>query len=783
MTTKKFPIPPGVDRQGSKHSIGARWYESQNMRFRDQYPESIGGWEEDAEYAMNGIPRGIHSWTDFSDNQYICVGTTFKFYILVGPTQYDITPNRLDDETLSITDPLATTSGSSVITVTDSNHGCSLNDFVRFVSVSDSDIAGIASTIFTDEVEGYQIFSIVDDNTFQIDLSSGSQTGTLTASSTSASEGGTVVVDYRIASGSASEQSGSGFGVGGYGGDDFVPTEYSLGGSPNVATTSGLSTVVVQTNGIPANPFVVGDYIYIKDMTDTVGGLDMTVLNNKWWFVSLVVGGNAYISHPGGNATATTNGQANANFYHDDISAGGVVGASRGWGDASAESIVTGALRQVTIQNFGEDLIFCNRGSPLYYYDTSANVSSGVPEQDNPAVVIASSGVGAISGATECPEIVDSFLVSEQHGHVIAFATNDIGSSSQNKMLIRWSDRHNPFVWLPTNSNEAGGRVLREGSEILGGIQTKGEIIVFTNKALYSCRYTGFPDTYGFETVSKNVTAYSRGSFAAVDNVVYFMGRDQFYKYDGSVQPLPKNVVNYVFDDINEGQKDKCFSGVNSKFTEVYWFYPSSDSFEPNRWVSYNYSNETWTHGSFDMSALDQSAGSGSSANRTAWEDVNVFDTPQSPYVTNYDPSTLPETQKSSLMKHESGRSANGDAITHTIESGQIDVTEGDAYMHWDRILPDVEIFDRAEGATMPTVTLSIDGRNLPGRQEHSSSAITVDFSDNAVSGLDYAPDYKNTSIRGRGRTLSFRATSSSTGYGWRLGTLRLNMKPDGKRG
>jgi len=778
MPIKKFPIPPGVDRQGTKNSIGARWYEAQNMRFRDDYPESIGGWSEDTDYAMNGVPRDIHTWVDFSDNQYICVGTTFKFYLLVGPNKYDITPNRLAGETLSTSNPITTEINTTILTIEDSSHGCSVNDFVRFTSIGTSPIGGISGTLLTSETEGFQIFEVVDDDHFKIDISSGDNYDGSTVATSSTSEGGTVVVDYRIASGTVADSVGSGYGVGTYGGDDYTPTVFNCNGSTPITTNLGTSTINVDITSSGATP-VAGDYIYLTGLTGDAGDLDTTYLNDKWWLCGTgTTSSQVNIILPFIETTGGSSGGSGGQFYHDDIDAGGVVGATRGWGDASDASVLTDALRDVTIQNFGEDLIFCNRGSPLYYYDTSTNVSSGAPVEDSPAIVISDSSP---SGATAPPTVLDFFLVSEQHGHVIAFATNDIDSSEQNNMLIRWSDRHNPFAWLPTNSNEAGGRVLRHGSRIIGAVQTKREIIVFTNKAIYSCRYTGAPDTYGFETVSRNTTAYSRGSFAAVDNVVFFMGLDQFYMYDGSVKPLPKNMANYVFDNINSGQKGKFFTGVNSAFTEVLWFYASADSFEPNRWVSYNYSNQTWAYGSFDMTALDQSTSSTTSRNRTAWEDVNIFDNPLAAYITEYDPEALPQKQKSSIMKHESGRSANGDPIEHYIESGQIDITDGDMYMHYSRILPDVDVFDNSSSEAQ--VTLTIAGKNLPGRAEHTTSSVTVDFSENDTTNLDYAPDYNATSIRGRARTVSFRAESLSSGFGWRLGNLRLDLKTDGRRG
>ena len=786
---RKFPIPPGVDRQGTRHSIGARWYESNNVRFRDKDPESIGGWARNESHTLQGFGRGIHSWLDFSDNQYICVGTNFKFYILVGTNKYDVTPNRNDSGTVQKdiiidTNPFATVEDSSVITVTHTNHLASVNDFVVFRTISADDVGGIAPSIFTGGTEGYQIVSVTDDDTYTIDLASGSQTGTIEATSTALTEGGTVEVSYRVNSGVVSDASGSGWGVGAFGGDDVIPTAFTLGNNPLTTVGAASAQIDVATNGIPTSAFVAGDYIYLMSLTGSFDGVDSTFFNDKWWLVDSVAGGDARFtgvelatagSIAGGGTTPPT-------FYHDDVSEGGVVGASRGWGEASTASMLTDALRIVTIQNFGEDLMFCNRGGPLYYYDVRSNTTVGIPSSDDKqAIEISSTGASAISGATEPPTTVDSFLIAEGHGHCVAIACNDIGAPDQNNMLIRWSDRHNPFVWLPTNSNEAGGRILREGSQLYGGITTKDEILIFTNTAIYSMKYIGYPETYGFIPITKGIGAYSRGSYVAVDNMIFMMGRDQFYMYDGSIQPLSKNLVNYVFDDINDDEKDKCFSAVNSKYTEVLWFYPTSGSFEPDRWVSYNYSNQTWAHGSYDMSSLASTGAMGTS-NRTAWHDVDIFNDPMASYVTAYDPSAEPELQTSSIMNHETGRNANNAAMDVSIESGKIDITEGDMYMHYSRILPDVESVDLDSSAASPQVTLSIEGQNLPGRTETQTASVTVDFSDQTDSDLNYAPDYNATAVRGRARTISFKASSSSTGFGWRLGAIRLDLKPDGRR-
>ena len=511
MTMRRFPIPPGVDRQGTKNSIGPRWYESNNMRFRDEFPETIGGWVDEGGHTLQGFGRGIHSWLDFEDNQYICVGTSFKFYILVGTNRYDITPVRLSRTGgTALTNPIATTAGSSVVTITDASHGARLNDFVVFVTVA-ADVGGITASDFTSVDEGFQVLEVIDDDSYKIDVG-------VVASSPVAAGGGTVTLDYKVTSGAVTDTTGSGFGVGLYGGDTLIPTSYPLNPGVNVETITGSPSLWFDMTGSGAT-VALNDYIYITGLSAiTLDGVDLDYFNDKWFEVIGLFAGKALLIGIQPAIAGAVTGGTGGNFFHDDVSIGGVVGASRGWGDASSSVALVDALRTLTIQNFGEDLMFCNRGGPIYYYDVSANVTSGVPATNGPAIVIDST----IGGSTSPVILCDSFIVAKDHGHTIAFGANDIGLGFQNKMLIRWGDRHNPFAWEPTPDNEAGGRVLREGSILYGGIQTKNEIVVFTNTAVYSMRYIGYPETYGFDIITRNAGVYSRGSYVAIDNAVFF---------------------------------------------------------------------------------------------------------------------------------------------------------------------------------------------------------------------------------------------------------------------
>jgi hypothetical protein len=276
-------------------------------------------------------------------------------------------------------------------------------------------------------------------------------------------------------------------------------------------------------------------------------------------------------------------------------------------------------------------------------------------------------------------------------------------------------------------------------------------------------------------------------SAIAVDNSVYFMGNEQFYVYNGAVQSLPKNLSNFVFDNLNTEQKDKVFAGVNSAFTEVMWFYPDGSSFECNRYISYNYSNGTWSMGAYDMVALSESAGgaSGANLNRTAWQDSSVFSDPIAAYVKEYNPdggTDQNEVQISRLMNQESGTSANGVNIEHHIESGEVDLDDGYHYAFYDKLIPDIQLFDVDSEISDSSITASMQGRDLPGKAQKAVSSVTIDtFLPDPQSPTSYAPDFNATTIRGRARSVSIKLSSSGTGFGWRTGTMRIRVRPDGK--
>lgn len=484
----------------------------------------------------------------------------------------------------------------------------------------------------------------------------------------------------------------------------------------------------------------------------------------------------------------------------------------RGWGVSagSVSSISVDQVRRVYIDNYGEDIMFANSGGPIYYWDTSGNTINGQPgssgtfELSDAAIPIGSS---EITGSSDPPVTVDSFLISKRDGSCVAFGCNDIGSTATNSLLVRWSDQNNPFDWTPTPTNTSGGQVLRVGNKIIGGISTKDEVLVFTDAALYSMRFVGPPNIFSFSLISQSVEILSHKCAAAAASSVFFMGHDGFYVYSGGgVRRIDCPVSKYVFDDINVNESAKAFSAVDSKFSEIMWFYPSKSgvsggSFEPDRFVCLNYESYVWTIGTMDMAPLSYAGGMQlGTNNRTSWRDATNTEYPMSSYVYKFDQETgqtvvgreYPVIEKSLVMIHNSGTNAQGFPIDSYIESGDVELSEGSDLSFYSQIIPDMMMFNSSGESS---ATLTVKGKYYPGDASSTQEgSVTANFAAPVVGGSSVVSSYTVGSgsgsddyvramhIRGRARAASIKVSSSNIYAQWRLGDIRIETRPDGSR-
>jgi len=788
---RRIQIPPGISRESTQYAATGRWYDANNMRFRGGVPETIGGGGQDGTYILEGIGRRSFSSRDYSGNNYQFVGTSWKYYAIVGNAATDITPIRKSGTLTDGTNPLTTVANSRLLSVEDTGHGLSVNDWVVFKAIGSALVGedNMSVAILT-QVQGFQVAEVPDVDNYKlyiVDWSSGDPVG----ATKSGTGGGSVTYYYHVASGSSAVVEGRGWGAGLFGGS-ATPTPYGPLAEDPISGVGATTTAQIANNS-GTNP-EVGGSVYLQGIESALAdGVDLSLLNNNWWPVTAFSAGSTiditipYTFSSGGVAA----GGAAVTFYIAD-SDGVVTGASRGWGGASELSVETGEIRRVYIDNYGEDVLFANSGGPIYYWDTSENTTSGQPSGGEDGVA---KKLSTFAGSADTPVVLDSFLVSKKDGHCVAFGCNDVGveDGTQNSLLVRWSDQNNPFNWTPSPTNTSGGQVLRVGSRIIGGVSTKDEVLVFTDSAVYAMRFVGPPDVFSFTLVTEGVEVVARGAAANAANSVFFMGNDGFYVYNGSVSPLPSTVSKYVFDDFNSDQKEKCFAAVNSGFSEVMWFYPSRTSFEPDRYVVFNYEEDTWGIGSFEMSALPAGSGGSTSYSRTSWRDSVVFPNPMSTYIYSYDPTSSdtsgaesPVVEKTAVMIHESGTTARGGSMDAYIESGEYDISDGDRLSLYTRVIPDIQIFNGSGATGDPRVTIEMMGRDFPGNAASQLSTTDVDFSIVDVDGSNTFPTYtpvgNATSVRGRGRSISLRVSGSSGGFSWRLGDIRIDIQPDGRR-
>ena len=353
-----------------------------------------------------------------------------------------------------------------------------------------------------------------------------------------------------------------------------------------------------------------------------------------------------------------------------------------------------------------------------------------------------------MAGTNNAPIVAKQILVSDIDRHIIAFGCNAQGSSTQDNLLIRFSSQESPTDWEARADNTAGDLRLGSGSTFIQALETKREILVWTDKSLHSMRFIGAPFTFGLQQLASNITIMAPKAAIATEDVVFWMGNDNFYVYGGQTQQMPCTVRDKVFLDFNFAQKDKVVAGVNSQWGEVIWFYPSASSTDNDRYVVYNYLEKVWYYGGMS---------------RTAWIDRGVRQYPIA-------------ASGGYLYNHEKGTDDDGSAMTCFIESGNIDIGEGDQFVLTRRILPDLKF--AGSTASNPTVDFTVKTRNYPGANTAQTGTGTI-----TRTATNPVEQWTNEiDLRLRGRSFAFRVDSNTTGVKWELGKPRIDIRPDGRR-
>jgi hypothetical protein len=519
-------------------------------------------------------------------------------------------------------------------------------------------------------------------------------------------------------------------------------------GDVTFAATNGSSTITVSDTN---NGVFLGDFVTFSGAASLGGAITAAVLNKEYQVTS-VVNANSYTitatatanSSDTGNGGSSVVGVYQINSGLDSAATGSGWSAgtwSRGtWNSAADVSIPGANLRLWSMDNFGEDLIANVRGGGIYYWDTSAGTSARAVD------------ISTLSGNNQ-PQAANIVLVSERDRHVLAFGCDPQSDPGNlDPLTIRFSDQESLTDWAATSTNTAGELRIGTGSEIIAAVQTKQQVIVFTDRSVSSMQFIGAPFTFGLSEISTNTSIAGQNAAVAFGDAVYWMGDEVFYVYDGNVKIITCPIEEYIFDNVNLAQRSKITAGLNSKFNEVWWFYSSVTSEVNDSYVVFNYAENSWYYGSL---------------NRTAWADNALSNLPVAAATDGY------------LYFHEDGLNDGStnppSPISSYIESSVIDIGDGDQFMFVSRVIPDLTF--RNSTAT-PQATFTMSARDYPG------TAFGQTDSGPAVRSATVPVEQYTEQLffRLRGRAIALKVSSSTVGTEWRLGTPRADMRTDGRR-
>ncbi len=738
MPLQKLQFKPGINRETTSYTNEGGWFDCDKVRFRQGMPEKIGGWTRFGSKSFLGSCRALHSWVTRSLNNYLGVGTSQKYYIVEGQAFYDVTPIRKVTDTLknisvSVNGVEASTAiGSPTVEIDlGSVTGLQMTSAVGNVGViTDQDMTVvIPNTPLT-------MFGVIGSASFVPDNT------TVTVQGISA----TSSLGLVVASASTSESA-----------IDF-------------SATDGSSTITVTETNHGA---VLGDFVTFSGVTGLGGNITADILNQEYKIDSIINDNNYTIiarqvatvnditidgqytptpvlanSSDTGDGGRTIVATYQINVGIDSALFGNGWGAGtwgRGtWGSGANVNVITDTLRLWTHDNFGEDLVINVHNGGIYYWEAQGLVSQFQRAQ----------ALSSLSGAKNPPTIATKILVSDVDRHVIAFGCDSFTNPGvQDPLLIRFSDQENVADWLPTTTNTAGDLLISSGSKIITAQETRQQILVFTDSSLHAMQFIGAPFTFGINLISENITIAGPQSAVSIEDNVFWMGIDEFYIYTGAVQKLPCTVKDYVFSDFNFEQREKVTASSNSSFSEAWWFYPSASSQNIDKYVVYNYQQNVWYYGTL---------------NRTAWIDRGVNSNPLAASTDSY------------LYTHEigfdDGSTNPASGINAYIESSQFDIGEGDNFSFVRRVIPDVTFRDST--SPTPTADFTFKARNFPGGNYLQNSTKAIE----KTASVPVEQFTQDANIRIRGRSMALKISSAETGVTWRLGSPRIEIRPDGRR-
>ena len=767
MPLTKLSFRPGITKESTTYANEGGFYDSNWVRFRYGYPEKIGGWQNlSFNNTFSGVCRSIWSWVTHANEKLLGIGTSQKYYIENGGTYNDITPVRAGPTTLGAT-PITTVNGSRLVTVTAAGHGASTGTFVRLTSTTP--VGGLT-------ISGeYEIITVPTGNSFTI--------AAATEATSSTSGGGTVTVTYDINAGSSTFTTiVGGWSAGGWG-------ENGWGEGVGVAGTTPLRIWSQASYGEDLLLAPRGGTIYYWDV-DTVAYTRASLLSTRASGLGKVI------------TTATSAGIGSTITVADttDIDIGAAI--------LSGTNVTTGTT--VTAINFLTKVLTLSAptaGAASGNY-TFSFVGSAVPYQ------------------------TEAIFMSDVSKFAICLGANPyspgVFNTDYNPMLVRWSEQDNCYEWVSTPTNQAGEKDLSVGSYLVCAQNTRQEVLIWSDAALYSMQYIGPPYAFNFTLLSDNISIASPNAVAGAGNVSYWMGTDKFYTYSGRVDTLQCPLWGHVFRDINKDQLFQVTAGTNEGFNEVWWFYPSADSNVANKYVVFNYLENAWYHGDINRTAwLDSSLRSYpmgvfsaqntylSTAVDSSTTDIPVLNLDSYPTsgtviidgeeitytgrtenrltgctrgantttaAAHIAYSQVEYATPNQVMYHELGTDDLSTAVPSPISayvtSGDFDIGDGHQFGFVWRMLPDLTFNGTTLAAPAnPSITLALEARTNSGTNYSSTAFPTV----NRTYEIPVEQYTGQVYTRIRGRQMRFTISSNTLGVAWQLGQVRADIRPDGR--
>jgi len=765
MPLQKLELRPGINRESTTYANEGGFYACDKVRFRSGYAEKIGGWINQSTFTFKGVCRSLFNWITLASDNLLGVGTNSKMYIENNGIYYDITPLA---QTVTLpNNPFATTLGSYLVTVTTTSpHNISVGTYVTFSGVSGS---GVVNGITLNG--NFEVITVPTSTSFTI-------IGAAQAISTGSGGGAAVSAAIEINAGNATFSLGLGWGGGpwGFGG-------WGIGST--LATQIRLWSQDNDRENLLFNPRSGGIYYWEKD-TST-------------WARAITL--NAYANT---QVKATTT--------------------------ATFTSAVT-TITVVDPNGIDTGSVVSGTGIPAGTFVTTAYIAGSYTVPISAATTAPSGGTYTFSYAgRHVPNNTYQVATSSVGNFTIAFGSNPYDptnfSTDFDPLLVRWSDADNPFEWVPATTNQSGENRLSYGSYIVAALDTRQEILIWTDAAIFSMQYLGPPYVFSQNLLMDNISISSPNAAITVNNVTYWMGVDKFYQYSGRVETLPCSLRQFVFTDINTDQLAQIVCGSNEGYNEVWWFYPTADSLVNNRYVVYNHLERIWYYGdlersfwldsplrqypmaSFSIQTSYLSAAINSSVtiipviNSASYanEGVVTIDFEKIFYTgktsdsltgctRGYDGtaatshiaySTVSYSVPNQVMNHENGNDDRSTSeilpIAAYIETSDFDIQDGQSFGYIWRMLPDLTF--NGSNSNTPSVTLTVKPRQNSGSAYSAANTPTVTETQSFPIELYTGQVY----TRVRGRQMSFRMSSADIGVAWQMGMMRLDIRPDGRR-